>query len=73
MLAGLIMVVIGFMLMSGGGSEDPTKFNYEVFSERRITLAPIMVMGGYVVVMIGIMKKFNTTNNNSNEELDLDS
>lgn len=75
MLTGLLIVVIGFLLMSGGGSEDPTKFNYDIFSARRITLAPIMVIGGYVVVVVGIMKKSkaSTNENKPTEELDLDS
>jgi hypothetical protein len=61
-LAGLAIVVLGFMLMSGGGSENANEFNAEeLFSFRRITLAPIMVIAGYVVVVIGIMKKTNTT------------
>ena len=52
------MVFIGFLLMSGGGSEDPKVFNgEELFSARRITLAPITVVLGYVVVIFGIMKK----------------
>ena len=74
MLTGLVIVVIGFLLMSGGGSEDPTKFNYEIFSGRRITLAPIMVIGGYVVVVVGIMKKSKPAiKNETTENLDLDS
>lgn len=61
-LAGLAIVVLGFILMSGGGSENANEFNAEeLFSFRRITLAPIMVIAGYVVVVIGIMKRTNTT------------
>lgn len=57
-LAGVAMVVLGFILMTGGGSDDPKVFNEaELFSARRITLAPLMVMGGYVVVIFGIMRK----------------
>ena len=43
--------------MSGGGSEDPNEFSEEIFSFRRITLAPIMVLAGYGLVMYAIMKK----------------
>ena len=61
-LAGLAVVVLGFILMSGGGSENANEFNAEeLFSFRRITLAPIMVIAGYVIVVVGIMKKTNTT------------
>lgn len=54
---GLVLVIIGFFLMSGGGSEDPTVFNPEVFSTRRITVAPTVVLIGFAVVMVGIFKK----------------
>lgn len=59
-IAGLAVVIIGFMLMSGGGSPDPNVFNEEeLFSHRRITLAPIVVLAGYVVIGYGIMLKPN--------------
>ena len=55
---GILVTFIGFVLMMGGGSDDPKVFNAEeMFSFRRITLAPIMVIGGYVIVVYGIMKK----------------
>ncbi|MDE0771692.1 MAG: DUF3098 domain-containing protein [Salibacteraceae bacterium] len=54
---GLVMVIIGFFLMSGGGSDDPAIFNPEVFSARRITVAPTVVLMGFAVVMIGIFKR----------------
>jgi len=56
--AGLAIVLIGFMLMSGGGSEDPNVFHEdELFSARRITLAPIVVLLGFVAVAVGILRK----------------
>lgn len=54
---GLVMVIIGFFLMAGGGSDDPNVFNPEVFSARRITVAPTVVLLGFAVVMVGIFKK----------------
>lgn len=55
---GLIMIIVGYLLMAGGKSEDPNVFNYdEIYSFRRITLAPIMVLGGFVVEIIAIMKR----------------
>jgi len=54
---GLVMVIIGFFLMAGGGSDDPHVFNPEVFSARRITVAPTVVLLGFAVVMVGIFKK----------------
>jgi hypothetical protein len=57
MLIGLAFIVIGFLLMIGGGSTDPTKFNPEIFSFRRITLAPILILAGYVIEIFAIMKR----------------
>jgi hypothetical protein len=58
LLVGVALVLIGFLLMAGGGSDDPKVFNgEELFSFRRITLAPITVIAGYVVVIFAIMKK----------------
>lgn len=57
MLIGLALITIGFILMIGGGSKDPSQFNPEIFSFRRITLAPILVLAGYVVEIFAIMKK----------------
>ena len=57
-IVGCIIVLFGFVLMSGGGSENPEIFNEkELFSFRRITLAPFLVLFGYGVVLFGIMKK----------------
>lgn len=61
MIIGLVVIVIGFLLMMGGGSDDPTVFNDEVFSFRRITLAPIVVLGGFLFEIYAIMKKPKST------------
>lgn len=58
MIGGVVMILIGFMLMSGGKSPDPHKFNYEeIYSFRRITLAPLVILAGFVVEVFAIMKK----------------
>ncbi len=58
MAVGVVLVVIGFMLMSGGKSEDPTKFKYdEIFSATRITVAPLMILIGFAIEIYAIMKK----------------
>jgi hypothetical protein len=57
LIAGVLLVILGFILMSGGKSEDPSKFNPEIFSTQRITVAPILILTGYIVVLVGIMKK----------------
>ncbi len=57
MLIGIGVVVLGFLLMLGGGSEDPEVFNEEIFSFRRITLAPIVAMIGYGIIFYAILHK----------------
>lgn len=58
MLIGIALIFLGIALTSGGKSTDPHTFNYdEVFSFRRITLAPIMIMIGFGIEIYAIMKK----------------
>lgn len=58
MLGGVVLIIIGFMLMSGGKSEDPNQFNYaEIYSARRITIAPMLILIGFAVEIYAIMKK----------------
>ncbi len=54
---GFIIILIGFILMAGGGSDDPNQFNPEIFSFRRITLAPLVLLFGFVFEIWAIMKK----------------
>lgn len=56
-LVGIVMIIVGFALMSGGGSDDPAVFNPEIFSFRRITLAPTVVMAGFALEIYAIMRK----------------
>jgi hypothetical protein len=51
------LLILGFKLMSGGGSSDPNVFNPEIFSFRRITLAPLIIIGLYSALMWLILKK----------------
>ena len=57
MLIGIGVVILGFILMIGGGSEDPGVFNEEIFSWRRITLAPIISLIGYGIIFYAILHK----------------
>ena len=58
MLAGLVVLALGFFLMAGGKSPDPNVFNTkEVYSTTRITIAPILIIGGFIIEIIAIMKK----------------
>ena len=50
------VIIIGFMLMSGGGSADATSFNPEIFSTRRIVVAPVVTMIGFGLMIVGILK-----------------
>lgn len=52
---GLLIIVLGFALMIGGKSEEPTGFNPEIFNFRRITLAPMLVLGGFLFEIFAIM------------------
>lgn len=57
-LLGIALLVVGYLLMSGGGVEDPNEFSEAIFSVRRITLAPLTVMVGYGVIFYSILKRF---------------
>lgn len=57
--AGFAVVLLGFVLMAGGGSDSPEEFDYAMFSWRRITLAPILVVGGLATEIYAIMKRFD--------------
>lgn len=55
MLAGAVVLIIGFLLMAGGGSDDPNVFDKtQVYSFRRITIAPIVILLGFVIEIIAI-------------------
>jgi len=59
-IIGVVLVVIGYLLMIGGGTDVPNEFHEdEIFSFRRITLSPIVILLGFVTVLFGIMKKSN--------------
>ncbi|WP_460220685.1 DUF3098 domain-containing protein [Psychroserpens sp. MEBiC05023] len=55
MLIGLAAIVLGFILMSGGGSDDPNVFNPEIFNFRRIRLAPTLVLLGFGIQVYAIL------------------
>jgi len=57
MAIAFAIIIIGYLLMMGGGSKDPKVFNPDIFSFRRITLAPIFIFIGYVMMIFAIMKK----------------
>lgn len=55
MIIGLVVIVTGFALMAGGGSDDPAVFNEAIFSWRRIRLAPTLVLIGFGIEMYAIL------------------
>ena len=57
-VGGLLLAIIGYVVMSGGNPEDPSDFSPDIFNFRRMTLAPIIILSGYVVVLFGIIKVF---------------
>ena len=58
MIAGLLVLVAGFLLLSGGGSKAPNVFNYAMFDWRRLVAAPIVMVAGIVVEIVAIMGRF---------------
>lgn len=57
MIIGLAVIALGFILMAGGGSDDPDVFNPEIFSWRRIRLAPTVVLIGFAIEIYAILLK----------------
>ena len=55
MIAGLLVMIAGFILLAGGGSKDPQVFNYAMFDFRRLVAAPVVIIAGIVVEVISIM------------------
>ncbi len=58
LLVGLIVMVSGYILMTGGGSDDPQVFNYAMFDFRRMVAAPIVIILGIVIEVVAVMKVF---------------
>jgi len=57
LIAGLAFIALGFILMSGGGSDDPNVFNPEIFSTQRIVIAPMLILIGFIIEIVAIMHK----------------
>ena len=64
LLVGLLVMVSGYILMSGGGSDDPQVFNYAMFDFRRLVAAPIVIILGIIIEIIAIMGVFKSNNEN---------
>lgn len=59
LVLGIVVILLGFILMAGGESATPENFSYDIYSWRRITLAPILVVAGFVIEIVGIVKRFD--------------
>lgn len=57
MAVGIIILAVGYILLSGGGSDDPNVFNPAMFDTRRLYVAPILIVLGFVVEIVAIMFK----------------
>ncbi|GCD78019.1 hypothetical protein JCM31826_15010 [Thermaurantimonas aggregans] len=55
MISGILLMAIGYLLMKGGGSDDPNVFNEEIFSPRRIRVAPALIILGFITQIFAIM------------------
>lgn len=58
LIIGLIVMVSGYIIMTGGGSDDPEVFNYAMFDFRRLVVAPVMIILGILIEIVAIMKVF---------------
>ena len=57
MIGGLLVMAAGFVLLAGGGSDDPQVFNYDMFNFRRLVAAPIVIVAGIIVEVVAIMRR----------------
>ena len=56
-IAGLGLILLGFILLSGGGVKDPQVFNYDMFDFRRLVLTPIVLVAGIVSIVVALIRK----------------
>ena len=57
MIAGVVLIVLGLILLSGGRSEDPKVFDISVFNTQRLVIAPLIMLAGFILEIYAIMKK----------------
>ena len=61
LISGLVLILVGIFLMMGGESKDPNVFSEDIFNFQRLTLAPILIVGGFVLEIFAIMLKSDNT------------
>lgn len=57
MALSIVLIIAGFMVMSGGGSSDPNVFNDEIFSSQRIRIAPLICTSGFILMIFALLYK----------------
>lgn len=62
-LSGIVLIVLGYLLMIGGGSDDPNVFNPAIFDAQRITVAPMVCLLGFAAIIIAIMYRDKSSDN----------
>ncbi len=67
LLMGLLVMVAGFVLMIGGGTVDPDRFNWAMFDFRRLVAAPLVIISGIVIEIVAIMRRPKDSENNEKE------
>lgn len=55
LIGGIVLIILGYLLMIGGGSDDPNVFNPAIFDTQRITIAPMVCLAGFITIIIAIM------------------
>ena len=61
LISGLVLILAGIFLMMGGESEDPNVFSEDIFNFQRLTLAPILIVSGFILEIFAIMLKSDNT------------
>ncbi len=56
-IIGLVVMILGFILLAGGGAENPEVYNYELFNARRLYVAPLFIIAGIAIEVVAIMWK----------------
>lgn len=56
-IIGVLIMILGFILLSGGGAESPDVYNYDLFNVRRLYIAPICILAGIVFIIVAILKR----------------
>lgn len=65
LIIGLLVMISGYLLMMGGGSEDPNIFNYDMFDFQRLVAAPIVIVLGIIIEIVAIMGVFKSSKDKS--------